>query len=308
MAPGNTCTWAHDLWTNASLAALDAHAARVATLGAAAAPPLFLYIAYTDPHAGGWAGTEERGNPVPDDFSFANEAWPVNEMDHASVIVNYQDRDVGRFVAKLEALGMRDSTAVFFASDNGASNEGGHDYAFFGSSGPLRGFKRCLTDGGIRTPLAVSFPGVVPAGVTSTFPTSFYDHGDTILELAGLPRSAWLAQDGRSIADVLKSPTGEPDPRAPARAPLYWEFCTAVHPPLEPRAGTGWGHAVRNGTFKLVSFFADQAPRLYDLATDVYEVHDLAAAQPDVAAAMEAWAKSQHVDSAIFPVANCRSS
>ena len=310
MAAGNTCTWTHDLWTSHALAALDAHAARVRALGASAAPPLFLYLAYTDPHAGGWSGTDEAGNPVPSDdgrVAFSGEtAWPANERDHASVIVNFQDRDVGALVARLDALGLTADTAVLFASDNGASNEGGHDYAFFGSSGPLRGFKRCLTEGGIRTPLSITWPGRVAAGVTSPLPVAFWDVSDTILELAGVPAAARLRQDGASFAAALASPSGV----APGAAghPLYWEFCTAVHPPLEPRKGTGWGHAVRNDTWKLVSFFVDQAPRLYDLSADVYEVNDVAAANPAVAAALEAWAKAQHVDSAIFPVVDCTSS
>ncbi len=308
MAAGNNCTWAHDLWTSAALEALDAHAARVAALGAAAAPPLFLYVAYTDPHAGGWGGTAETGNPVPDDGRFAAESWPIVERDHASVIENFQDRDVGRLVDAVAAHGLTARTAIFFASDNGASNEGGHDYAFFDSSGPLRGFKRCLTEGGIRTPLVVSWPGTVPAGVASTFPTAFWDTPNTILELAGVPAADWLVGDGRSIADVLLSPTGAPPAGAPLRAPLYWEFCTAVHPPLEPRTGKGWGHAVVNGTMKLVSFFEDQAPRLYDLAADVYETHDISAANAAMVAAMSAYATAQHVDSAVFPVADCRSS
>ena len=308
MAAGSNCTWAHDLWTNAALAALDAHAARVAARGAAAAPPLFLYVAYTDPHAGGWDGTVEVGNPVPSDGRFATEPWPIVERDHASVIENFQDRDVGRLVDAVAAHGLTENTAIFFASDNGASNEGGHDYAFFDSSGPLRGFKRCLTEGGIRTPLVVAWPGTVPAGVASTFPTAFWDQGNTILELAGVPAGNWLAGDGRSIADVLRSPSGAPPSSAPLRAPLYWEFCTSVHPPLEPRSGKGWGHAVVNGTMKLVSFFEDQAPRLYNLSEDVYETHDIAANYSALVAAMSAYATAQHVDSTVFPVANCLAS
>ena len=249
-ANGGGCTWAHDLWTQGAMDALDAHAARVESLGPAAAP-LFLYLAYTDPHAGGWIGEVEAGNPVPSDGAFANEPWPIVERDHASVVVNYMDRDVGQLVAKVAALGLAPSTAIFFASDNGASNEGGHDYAFFGSSGPLRGFKRCLTEGGIRTPLVVSWPGVVAPGSVSLFPTAFWDLGDTLLDLAGVPPSAWLAQDGRSILDVLRSPSGQPAPDAPPRKPLYFEFCTSTHPPLEPRSGVGWGHAVVNGTMKV---------------------------------------------------------
>ena len=184
----------------------------------------------------------------------------------------------------------------------------GHDYAFFGSSGPLRGFKRCLTEGGIRTPLIVSYPDVVAPGSTSLFPTAFWDLGDTMLELAGVPRERWLAQDGRSVADVLRSPSGQPAPGAPPRQPLYFEFCTDVHPPKEPRSGKGWGRAVINGTMKLVSFFRDQPSRLYDLAADEAEVHNLADAHPDVVAALEAYAEAAHTDSPIFPIQNCLAS
>ena len=174
MAPGNACVWSHDLWTNAALAALAAHAARRAALGAAA-PPLFLYLAYTDPHAGGWLDDDaEEGNPVPSDGSFTDAAWPIVERDHASVIVNFQDRDVGALVAAADAAGAAPFVKIF-ASDNGASNEGGHSYLFFNSSGPLRGFKRCLTEGGIRTPLAISWPGVVAAGSTTDVTTAFWD-------------------------------------------------------------------------------------------------------------------------------------
>ena len=135
MQPGNTCTWAHKLWTDEATAVLAEQArleAGARAAGAAAPPPLFLYLAYTDPHAGGWSGEAEEGNPVPSNagprVDFQNQPWPNPEKDHASVIANYLDADVGALVALLEKGGMRSNTAVFFASDNGASNEGAHDY------------------------------------------------------------------------------------------------------------------------------------------------------------------------------------
>ena len=99
------------------------------------------------------------------------------------------------------------------------------------------------------------------------------------------------------------------DPVTPSgNKTLYWEFCTATHPPLEPRSGVGWGHAVRMGQWKAVSFFVDQPLRLYDLSTDIYEVHDLAAQYPDIVSKMEAIAEASHVDSPDFPVQNCHAS
>jgi arylsulfatase A len=309
MAAGNSCVWSHDLWTRAAMAAIAAQGARrvaAAAAGAAAPPPLLLYLAYTDPHAGGWLDNDaEEGNPVPSDGGFTDPAWPVVERDHASVIVNFQDVDVGALVAATRAAGGPAGWLTLFASDNGASNEGGHDYAFFNSSGPLRGFKRCLTEGGIRTPFALSWPGRVAPGTVLDTPLAFWDVGPTLLDLAGVPPALWPQRiDGVSLAPLMRG-----GPAAPyANRTLYWEFCTAVHPPLEPRAGAGWGHAVRRGPWKAVSFFADQPLRLYNLTEDVYEVHDRAAEFPDVVAELAAFAAAAHVDSADFPVANCKPS
>jgi arylsulfatase A-like enzyme len=254
MAPGNDCMWDHDQWTGAALRVISAQAEReraAREAGGPAAKPLFLYLAYTDPHAGGWSGEAEDGNPVPSDDgparSFSNESsWPFQERDHASVISNFQDADVGRIVALLESTGLRSSTAVFFASDNGASDEGHHDYMFFESSGPLRGFKRCLTEGGIRTPFVVSWPGTVPAGSTTNYTIAFWDMMPTAAELAGVPKSALPAGiDGVSFAAEMR---GQHALQAP-HPPLYWEFCTNTHPPGVTRTGVGWAHAMRNGTW-----------------------------------------------------------
>ena len=307
MTPGNDCVWAHDLWTQAALDVIKTQAERehAAREGGGAAPkPLFLYLAYTDPHAGGWSGTAELGNPVPSDDgparNYSGEAsWPVAERDHASVIANFQDADVGRVVALLESTGMRANTAVFLASDNGASNEGNHDFSFFESSGPLRGFKRCLTEGGIRTPFAVSWPGTVPAGTTSNLTVAFWDVLPTVAELAGVPSSSLPAGiDGVSFAPTMLGDAA----KQVAHPPLYWEFCTAAHPAGVTRTGTGWGHAVRNGTWKGVSLFSDEPLELYDLATDIGETRNVAAQHPEIIAAFNTFAKAAHVDSALFPV------
>ena len=304
MVPGSTCTWSHALWTQEALRVLGAQAdaeeaARAA--GAAAPPPLFLYLAYTDPHAGGWAGAAEEGNPVPSNsgprVDYSQQPWPEPEKDHASVIANFLDADVGALVALLTARGTRSSTAVLFASDNGASNEGQHDYAFFDSSGPLRGFKRCLTEGGIRTPFAVSWPGTVAAGSVSTYPVAFWDVLPTLADVAGLAPAQWpRGLDGVSFKSELLGQGAQA-----AHPPLYWEFCTAAKPP-GVAGGKGWGQAVRNGTWKGVSFFAaEHRMRLYDLSKDEGETTDVAAAHPEIVAAF--WVRLQLASRPALPFA-----
>lgn len=81
-----------------------------------------------------------------------------------------------------------------------------------------------------------------------------------------------------------------------------------MHPPGVNRTGPGWGHAVRMGDWKGVSFFEDQDLFLYDLASDVGETTDVAAAHPAVIAQMKAFAAAAHTDNPNFPVKNCLAS
>jgi hypothetical protein len=173
--------------------------------------------------------------------------------------------------------------ATSSSNEGGSAANGYHDYMFFESSGPLRGFKRCLTEGGIRTAFAVSWPGTIAARSSSNYTVAFWDLLPTIAELGGVPASALPANiDGVSFAPTL---LGRPEAQV-AHPPLYWEFCTAAHPPGVSRKGVGWAHAMRNGTWKAVSFFSNAPLELYDLAVDVGETNNVAAAHPDVVAAV----------------------
>ena len=70
---------------------------------------------------------------------------------------------------------MEDDTIIIFASDNGAHREGGADPKFFNSSAGLRGIKRDLYEGGIRTPYIVYWKDKVKAGSVSDHVGAFWD-------------------------------------------------------------------------------------------------------------------------------------
>uniref|UniRef100_A0A7S2BZK4 Sulfatase N-terminal domain-containing protein n=1 Tax=Florenciella parvula TaxID=236787 RepID=A0A7S2BZK4_9STRA len=286
---GGGGNYTHDLFTEAAIGML-----RSRTEGEASAQPWFMYLSWTDPHAGGWSTTNaEEGNPVPDDGDFgAMSDWPLVEQDHASVIQNFQDRDVGRILDLLDELGLTDSTVIFFASDNGASNEGGsaangfHSYQFFNSSGPLQGCKRSLYEGGIRSPSIVSWPGRIAAGGVSSFPWYFPDFLPTALDLANAAALTPAAADGISIVPTLLGHGQERTDDC-----MYFEFCTS----------NKWGYAARIGNLKAVALSSEAPLELYDLSVDIGETNDLALSQPDLLTPLAACLEAQHRDSPQFP-------
>lgn len=94
------------------------------------------------------------------------------------------DKQVGDLVAYLEKEGLADNTIIMFASDNGPHQEGGHKVDFFDSNANLRGKKRDMWDGGIRTPFIVKWPGKVKAGSTSNHLSAFWDVLPTFCDIA----------------------------------------------------------------------------------------------------------------------------
>jgi len=92
---------------------------------------------------------------VPSDGRYANKTWPDVEKDHAASITEVFDANLGKLLDHLKKEKLENNTIIIISSDNGAHNEGGHDVNFFNSSGPLKGFKRSLYEGGIRMPIIV---------------------------------------------------------------------------------------------------------------------------------------------------------
>src|SRR5438270_13767544 len=100
-------------------------------------------------------------------------------------MVTRLDDYVGRVLDRLREDGQADNTIVVFTSDNGPHKEGGHDPAFFQSWGPLRGIKRDLTEGGIREPTIIRWPGHTHADTTSDYVGGFQDFLPTFAKAAG---------------------------------------------------------------------------------------------------------------------------
>jgi arylsulfatase A-like enzyme len=220
---------------------------------------------------------------IPTDEPYSNQSWPKQDKKFAAT-VHRMDADVGRLVSRLDELGIAEDTIVFFCSDNGPHREGGNNPEFFDSNGPLRGIKRDMYDGGIRTPMIVRWKNNIRAGQVSDAVWGFVDFLPTAAELAGTKAPPGL--DGVSVVPALH---GKP---LPPREYLYWEFHEA-----------GFSQAVRLGNWKGVRRKARTAPiELYDIVKDPGESNDLAASNPDVVKRIAGIMVSARSESPLFPV------
>jgi arylsulfatase A-like enzyme len=251
--------YSHDLFAREALDFIEKNKDR----------PFFLYLAFTIPHANNEAG--KKGMEVPDLGIYKDKDWPEPRKGHAAMITR-MDADIGRLFAKLKRVGLDDTTIVFFSSDNGPHKEGGADPAFNHSSGPLRGFKRDLTEGGIRVPFLVRWPGKVAAGTTSGFVGAFWDVLPTLAALAGASDKVPRGLDGLSFVPTL---LGQQEKQKQHES-LYWVFFER-----------GAGRALRMGKWKAVQQPLTTPVRLYDLEKDIGETKDLTSEEPDVVAKMK---------------------
>ena len=242
--------------------------------------PFFLYLAYTLPHAAlqvphdsvyrQYVEKFHESPRTPDpaekksDYSF--EPYP-----HAAfaAMVSRLDRYVGDILHEVHELGIAGETLVIFTSDNGPHREGGGDPDFFDGSGPFRGIKRDLYEGGIREPFIAVWPGVIKPGAICNRPAAFWDLFPTFEETAGIPADRHI--DGYSILPLLKGL----DRLAHPHDYLYWEFHE-----------NGGRQAVRWGKWKGIRFDVNTNPdppvELYDLSGDPGENENVAAKHPDI--------------------------
>jgi arylsulfatase A-like enzyme len=240
--------------------------------------PFFLYAAFTLPH-----GRFE----VPDDEPYGSRGWPQPEKNFASMVTRL-DGYVGRIMALLAELKLDRDTIVFFSSDNGGVSGEGHDVTRFRSNGPFRGEKATLYEGGIRVPMIVRWPGRVAENSSSDTPWGFWDFLPTAAALAGTRAPDGI--DGISMLPAILGGKAAGDQQS-TREFFYWEHQTFDRQKSALREAA-MIQAVRMGDWKAVRLKPGAPLELYDLARDVGETSNVAAAHPDVVAKIEAYLKT----------------
>lgn len=185
--------------------------------------PFFLYFALNMPHY------PYQGDPKWLEY-YRERQVPFPRSLYAAFVSSMDDR-IQRLLMALRDNGLRERTIVIYQSDNGHSREvRAHNGG--GSSGPYRGAKFSLFEGGIRLPAIISWPGHLPAGEVRAQMAHGCDWLPTLAELCEVPLPR-TTLNGKSLVPVLRSGE-EPGPHEV----LHWQV------------GQQW--AVRQGEWKLL--------------------------------------------------------
>jgi arylsulfatase A-like enzyme len=229
--------------------------------------PFLLYLPFTSPHT-----------PLS-----VNEEWKGKSgLNLFADFVMETDAVVGRVLDALEKSGEAENTMVIFTADNGcAPYIGAGDLEKRGHypSGPLRGYKADAWEGGHRVPFIVRWPGKVKPGSTCDQLVQQADLIATFAEVFETQLPDNVGEDSFSLLPLLKGddrPVRETAVNCsiggvPSVRQGQWKYIAA------PGSG-GWG---KGGD-------QSQPVQLYNLADDLGETKNLAAAMPEKVAEMKA--------------------
>ncbi|MDQ3702801.1 MAG: sulfatase-like hydrolase/transferase [Chloroflexota bacterium] len=274
-----------DAITDEALAYLDACApapGAPATDGA----PFYLSVHYTAPHSP-WVDNHPPEIVASyDDCPFDScpdeppHPWAIRTAPSADgarareqrqgyfAAVTAMDGNVGRILDRLDSLGLRQDTLIFFLSDNGFNL--GHHGIWGKGNGT---FPQNMYDNSVKVPCIISHPGAISAGAVSDALLSQYDWFPTILDLAGVPHPATDSLPGRSFAPLLHTlgSTGaegnfssNPPGQAPSAAAAGRQYVVAGHVYDE----YGPVRMVRTTEWKYVHRYAYGPHELYHLRED----------------------------------------
>jgi arylsulfatase A-like enzyme len=216
--------------------------------------PFFIDIAFNAPH---WP-YQVPGRPgAARDSARHLSAFDDSTSTRADYVAMIErvDDGVGRVLATLDRLGLRENTIVIFTNDNGGE--------WLSRNTPLFHHKLSVFEGGIRVPAIVRWPGRVPAGTVTGQVGITMDLTASILAATGAAVPSDMRLDGMDLFPILEA-------RAPeVQRTLFWRG----HPGRPHRA-------VRSGDWKLVM---EPRPMLFNLRSDIGERENVIGHHPDVA-------------------------
>lgn len=214
--------------------------------------PFFVYLPYTSPHY--------PVCPLPE-FHGQGDCGGYGEF------VIETDHHVGRILNFLKKSGLDENTMIVFSSDNGPEKSWKQRIDDFGhhSSGPYRGGKRDIYEGGHRVPFFVRWPkGILAPGREFGNLVGQTDLLATFAEITGASLPDNAGEDSHSFLSVLKNPVSNFSRRPIISHSMSGQF------------------AITDGNMKLVMPHRKSKGELFDLSSDPGETKNLAIEQPNV--------------------------
>ena len=200
--------------------------------------------------------------------------------------IDIMDQGIGRIINKLKEMNVYDNTVVIFLSDNGGCSEyhlkprpGAHGPTngaigsrnFWGAYGPswanvsntpFRMYKKWEEEGGIATPFIVHWPDKIKKHRLDTLQVGHViDIMPTLLDIAGIDYPHRynghdiLPMEGKSLLPVINGN------ELKGERTVFWEH--------------EGNRAIRQGSWKLVSMYPENQWRLFNLKSDITELHDV---------------------------------
>ena len=220
--------------------------------------PFFIYLPFQAPHA------PFQDPNVPSDPPGKKERNTLIKM------IERLDLEIGRVLKTLDDQKIAENTLVIMTSDNGGAQDVGRNL-------PLSGAKQMLQEGGIRVPLILRWPGVLPEGRECSAPINAMDLTATVAAAGGATPPPDMPFDG---VDLLPALTGKAE--LDADRPLYFRRRTVV----------AWKNqnairqsAVRQGDWKYLRTYSRGNGKftaaLYNLEDDIAEKENLTASHPE---------------------------
>jgi arylsulfatase A-like enzyme len=231
--------------------------------------PFFLYVPFASPHT-----------PI-----LPTKPWQGKSgMNPYADFVMQTDDAVGQILDALAQSGVADNTLVIFTSDNGCSPQAKFDELArydHHPSGPLRGHKADIFEGGLRVPFIVRWPGRVAAGKESAQVVCLIDILATAADILDIPVPENAAEDSISFRGALQG-DAEGGRQQLVSHSINGSFAIRRGPwklALCPDSG-GWS-APRPGSKE-----AESLPplQLFNLNDDLGETKNVAAEHPEVVA------------------------
>lgn len=227
----------------------------------------FLFLSYRAPHA---------PLDIPQKYSAKFYQKLPEARRQALGMLSAIDDGIGLITEELSKLNLTQRTCIFYLSDNGAplkleAKDATHPSLGWNGSYnvPLNGEKGMLTEGGIRIPFVINWPGMIPPGLSYHHPVISLDIASTILSQVGIERENL---DGVNLLPYLR---GEKE--GPPHSFLCWRWIGQT--------------AIRKGKWKFLQ--CEDRKYLFNLEEDLSEkknlIHEFPLLSSDLERKLSGW-------------------